>query len=370
MTDDEITHGDDGVVDCWIAEQQSLLLDAVGGLLDVEAGLREVLLDSSHNTMVEGLDGVVNVEAGLAAILPQTSLARRLPVPAASSFRKPASVREVLASVSPGARIALRVRPAVVAGCEALEALDAALTDWQKIRKLVHRLDVVLSGSVMDDFELARTLSGRLQHRAEQICDVLGEAKGFVRHGFDEALDAVLVDIRRTTGELAAVSHLAVEFSSRPRASSRRSFPQARAARRAERESAEQLRQFVDLARVLVDDLSALVRRGDWAVRHLRHECSERVRGIFIRELHFQDFPVLDLAQVRGFLHDFTTADLRTAVLAGVDLGGVRWSVAKTRWPASTDVEDLKARSVESPPGCGIFTVRSGTATTREPVDA
>ncbi|MBD0742939.1 hypothetical protein [Streptomyces sp. CBMA152] len=370
MTGDEITVGDGGVVEGWIVDQQSLLLDAVGGFLDVEAGLREVLLHSSHKTLVEGLDAVVNVEAGLAAILPQTPLARHLPVPVASSSREPASVREVLARVSPGARIALRVRPSVVAGYEALEALDVALTDWQQVHRLVRRLDGVLSGSVVDDFEQARTLSRKLQHRAEQICDVLWEAKGFVRHGFDEALDAVLVDIRRVSGELAGASGLAVEFSSPPRASNRRFFLEARAARRAERERAEQLNQFVDRPRALVDDLSALVRRGDWAVRHLSHECSERVRGIFIHELDVHDFPVLDFAQVKAFLDDFTTADLRTAVLAGVDLDGVRWSVAKTRWPASTDVEDLKARSVASPPGSGIFTIRSGTATICEPVDA
>lgn len=67
---------------------------------------------------------------------------------------------------------------------------------------------------------------------------------------------------------------------------------------------------------------------------------------------------------MRAFLDDFTTSDLRAADLSGLDLGGVRWSESGTRWPATVDVDDLKARSEQE--GGGIRVVRSGTTTMRD----
>ncbi|MDX2936984.1 hypothetical protein [Streptomyces ipomoeae] len=69
-------------------------------------------------------------------------------------------------------------------------------------------------------------------------------------------------------------------------------------------------------------------------------------------------------------MDDFTTADLRTAYLrtvdlTGIDLSGVHWSQYTTQWPSAMDVEDLKTRSAETPPGSGIRVAQSGTATIR-----
>lgn len=54
-------------------EHQRALTDGLDRFLDVEAGLREVLLQSHHDTAVDALENVLDVEAGLAAILPTTS---------------------------------------------------------------------------------------------------------------------------------------------------------------------------------------------------------------------------------------------------------------------------------------------------------
>ncbi|MGW0649415.1 hypothetical protein ACWD4T_11470 [Streptomyces umbrinus] len=367
MTDHDAVYGNDGVLGPWLDGQQSLLLDELGDVLDVEAGLREVLLQSSHDTMVNRLDAVLDVEAGLAAVLPGTGPTEQWPEPAVSLPQAP-TMEQLLSRVSPRVRIALRVHPDVVAGCEALETLETAAPGWRDIQPYVRLLDDALSGREAD-YEAARHFSGKLDRAAERLCHVLEEVKGFLRHGFVESLDEVLLEIRHISRKLADASALAGELASRRGADGGSGIRRAQA-RRAAREAAEHLSEAVNRARRLVDDLGDLVQRGDWAVRHLSAEGPEHMRKVLARRSGLQNFPTLEFAEVRTFLDDFTAADLRTAVLADIDLAGVRWSTATTRWPEAMDVEDLKARSEEIPPGSGIFTVRSGTATIRESVDA
>ncbi|XVV39716.1 hypothetical protein ACQPXT_40620 (plasmid) [Streptomyces sp. CA-100214] len=54
--------------DTWINQAEAQLDE----LLDIEAGLREILLQSDHDERVESLHGAVDEEAGLAAILEPT----------------------------------------------------------------------------------------------------------------------------------------------------------------------------------------------------------------------------------------------------------------------------------------------------------
>ncbi|GAA3089826.1 hypothetical protein [Nonomuraea salmonea] len=56
---------DAGRLDLW----PNALIDELHGLLDIEAGLREVLLHSRHAAQLDGLAEVLDVEAGLGAIL-------------------------------------------------------------------------------------------------------------------------------------------------------------------------------------------------------------------------------------------------------------------------------------------------------------
>lgn len=72
--------------------------------------------------------------------------------------------------------------------------------------------------------------------------------------------------------------------------------------------------------------------------------------------------PAFDTETAEIFLDDFTSSDLRTADLDGVDLTGVRWAEHGTLWPTNVDIDALKARSTETPQGSVIWIVQSGTA--------
>ncbi|MFF0043613.1 SAV_2336 N-terminal domain-related protein [Streptomyces mirabilis] len=67
--------------------------------------------------------------------------------------------------------------------------------------------------------------------------------------------------------------------------------------------------------------------------------------------------PELDEELLHKILDDFTNVDLTNSDLTGIDMVHVRWSPL-TRWPATLDVEELKARSSESAPSSGIYIVR------------
>lgn len=61
----------DRAVEQWIADQHTGLLQGLHASLDVEAGLREIVLHAQYRTTVSGLSADLDVEAGLAAILPR-----------------------------------------------------------------------------------------------------------------------------------------------------------------------------------------------------------------------------------------------------------------------------------------------------------
>jgi hypothetical protein len=126
---------------------------------------------------------------------------------------------------------------------------------------------------------------------------------------------------------------------------------------------------ILDLARVLVLaldrtlflglDLSvdadltvALARAGDLAL--LLDEAASRALGI-------QDLGGVGTALLDGALDDFTRTDLSAADMVGADLVGVRWSPRGTRWPSTTDVEQLRDNSRETTPESGIYVVVRGT---------
>ncbi|GAA3081746.1 hypothetical protein [Streptosporangium carneum] len=132
----------DEPVDRWLDEHQRALEDDLDTVLDVEAGLREVLLQSQHDALVGDLGTVLDVEAGLAAILPVAQPEPRTEEqehPAAKQFNWP---------VSPEDRLALRLNPDVTATFRELNraraldrnrALDRDLTSFYvaKVRKTI-----------------------------------------------------------------------------------------------------------------------------------------------------------------------------------------------------------------------------------------
>ncbi|MGW8882102.1 hypothetical protein ACWGPC_56605, partial [Streptomyces mirabilis] len=89
------------------------LQQALDELLDVEAGLSEVLLHSRHDKAVDDLDVVLDTEAGLAAILPAAETEPVLPAGSVGA-------EEFLHGLSPEALLALRRHPAVRTTSDAL----------------------------------------------------------------------------------------------------------------------------------------------------------------------------------------------------------------------------------------------------------
>lgn len=88
-------HGQ-AVSDC-LARHQHTLSNSLDDVLDIEAGLREILIHSRHDIAVDNLDTVLNTEAGLAAILPTTT-----PEPATpATTHDPVDAEELLRTISP-----------------------------------------------------------------------------------------------------------------------------------------------------------------------------------------------------------------------------------------------------------------------------
>jgi hypothetical protein len=65
-------------------------------------------------------------------------------------------------------------------------------------------------------------------------------------------------------------------------------------------------------------------------------------------------------ALLDGAMDDFTSADLTYASLAGINLTGVRWSLAGTTWPPGTNVRALLARSEQGGPDGVLVLTRRG----------
>lgn len=56
-------------LDEWLAEQHRRMVTDLASILDVEAGLREVMIPTRHADLVSDLGDVLDVEAGLSAIV-------------------------------------------------------------------------------------------------------------------------------------------------------------------------------------------------------------------------------------------------------------------------------------------------------------
>ncbi|WP_455410065.1 hypothetical protein [Streptomyces hiroshimensis] len=377
MTERRRPDSHDEVVDRWLIQCHNALVDGLGTVLDVESGLEEILLQSCHHTLVHDLAAVLDVEGGLAAIVPT---AASLPPTANPEV----SVAQLLRSVSPRIRIALRSHQDVVTACH---ALDRALEVSRLVKPVPDRhLDL--------DRDLASAMDLNL--------GLAGDLVGILVKILDPARDHAH-DLARDRARCLAVAL----NSARDRASDHRDIGNRN----------RDLERALDLARTfaygLADDLSNirvrghdrdLVRARDLA-RALTISCTLAFAFTLASALHHgqglgpafiqaldgvldhahdlvaaclnetwrvigvvlgRDIPDLDEGSLGVFLDDFTESDLRLADLGSVDLAGVRWSMHRTLWPARVDVEDLMSRSEENPAGSGVYVVQSGTATLRD----
>ncbi|MFE2693744.1 hypothetical protein [Streptomyces mirabilis] len=350
-------------VNHWLDQNQRTLDGVLDASLDIEAGLREILLHSRHNTAVDGLNTILDTEAGLAAILP-TAPQRRPDTPSDShdAVDGHLDTEEFLRSMSPAGRIALRNHIIVKAASRPLAGdIDLArkLTraparggsssgpaSQARIRALAHA-DVLAC-------DLARTLHRTLTPSKRYLSRRLAHTLAL---NLDPRLTRNLdrVPDRQLAHELA--SDIADTLAAAP-----------------DRQPSPELELALDIAHTLKLahslDRSPSPDRRD--ARHLADvvvaaRTKEVCRAIG-RALQRKP-PTLGRDSARAFLDDFTTADLSSADLTSIDLRGVRWSQNTTRWPATVDVEALKARSKEAPSGSGIWIVHSGNATIHDFAD-
>ncbi|WP_411107180.1 hypothetical protein [Streptomyces sp. cmx-4-9] len=358
-------------VDQWFDRHGRALADALGDVLDVEAGLREVLVQSRHDEAEGRLEAVLDVEAGLGAIVLAAPPPSFAPSPSPSTGREErgsaphprTAAQEFLHSVSPADRLAARAHPEVTA---AGRALDRAV-------ELIRRPDgghAVLERAV----DLARDLALDLSRARDLDFDIVLSLDPELGRGLRQALEST-----GPLGELGLPG--AAELERDLAIAQDLNLARARGLDTA-RARARDLTRVLDLARLLAVRLvgadSGPAEHADQADRAdqadqaasdlagilvgIRTEQVGRALALVLR----REPPPLDEDAALTFLHDFTAADLRAAELKGVDLGGVHWSEYGTRWPAALDVDELRQRSVEAPAGSHIWVVRWGGAEFRE----
>ncbi|MEU0208343.1 hypothetical protein ABZ235_41205 [Streptomyces canus] len=339
-------------------QHQRALTNWLDTVLDVETGLREILLQSHYETAMDGLDAVLDVETGLAAIVhtsPPPPV--QAPGPMVTSPSR-TSDEYFLQSVSPPLRMALRANTDVAISHQAFDrarnrnralalnlnlnralAFDLAL---DLVRDLAQALARNLDGVL--DSDRCRSLVLVCTPDRARLDDDLHRNRHnrhpTVEHTFHEARSLVC-DVAEDLRALDRV--FAVDLALDRAVDLGRSLDLA-----------------IDLAldRAITLDINAFL--FDFRISEIR-----RSIGLMLgREL-----PPLGMDSLAAFLDDFTTSDLRTADLVGIDLSGVRWSVKGTWWPAAVDIDDLKTRSEETPAGSGIWVVQSGGAHLRDFAD-
>nr|WP_158712982.1 hypothetical protein [Streptomyces flavovirens] len=346
-----IPSGDDDVMGVLRAGNNDLVAQ-LGTTLDVESGLREVLLRSDHSQQVKQLTKTLDIDAGLAAIVPSRS-ETFWSENAMWSLRETESGLEDPFDVAPEVRMALREDLAeaheTLAGAEeATAALRLVVTLAEELRELLSKGSSVVDFSAV--LQTCLNLAGKVGEASTPFVD----------------LTITIRETHHYTVELTTVSSAASDAC--------RALEIARRAphRSAKNSAGLTVRELQRMHTTALDDARRisyiLLDRAllSWrtAIR-IEREKRNSIRRALICRLDNDRFPALTAAGLRAFLDDFMYADLRKADLRGVDLTGVRWSV-QTLWPAELDVNDLRERSVETPLGSGIFVVRSGTARMRQ----
>ncbi|MGW2747076.1 hypothetical protein [Streptomyces sp. NPDC001450] len=340
-------------------EYQHHLIEGLDDILDVEAGLHEVLLQSRYSAAVDDLGTVLAVEAGLKSVLPPMPPPPRPSTPATGPARR--ATEETRWSVTTSDRWALRMNPHVAEAYRALRSDAVIAHDHGSVPGQVRSIALEITHALGRDLELAQnsvleSYSARVRVPDLELERVFERARSLNR--------ALSLDLERGGGNATSARARDLDRARAlvmvlKRAGRYANFTPSLALilRRA-------LDRADDVVRVLELAGSTGGLLGSLIVTIRVTEVARAVGMVLHREP-----PALDGTSVHTFVNDFTTSDLRAVPLDGVDLDGVRWSETGTRWPPVVDVEDLKARSEESPAHSGIWVVRSGTAPMRDFAD-
>ncbi|MET9792095.1 MULTISPECIES: hypothetical protein [Streptomyces] len=342
-------------------QHQLAVVDALKGILDIETGLREILIQSQHDAATDELDTVLDTESGLAAILPPANH----PAPPShpeTQAQPNTPVGGATTSVSAPTRLALRSHHRVASATRVLgrDRSYARELDLSRASTEDRHLPLVMA------LLLARDLSRDLVRALEEVTKSL-DAHRDVEAAYAQEL-ALSRRLARAVVEARDLE--AHELVIHVRTIGRAPF------------LGHGLRQIVGQAHrhnlaLVLSHIKDLDRDLDTALYFVHGQ--ERARdNTFTRALleirTNQVRRALDQAVGRPlpgtedegvieFLNDFTKADLRQATLVDVDLSGILWSEYGTQWPTSLDVEELKRQSEETPPGSKVWIVRADTTT-------
>ncbi|MEU1606073.1 hypothetical protein [Micromonospora matsumotoense] len=307
----------------------------LGGLLDIDAGLREALVSAQYTHTLHDLD--LDIEAGLRAITPPPEAAaapspvphseQPIATPGRSDLQGAVAAR--LMSMDSPSRLTVRSHPAILAFALILEILNAVVTN----RVIDHAFDLGFdSFRVLD---LVRDRDNAL-NRARELVRELARGRSRARSRGREFLGVHTLgwtlDHAREIARTSALDRdLALALASALSGARRLARKVALGLDRdLDHDLACDLDLTLDLTPTPSHDLDldhlAYVRRLDHNLDHARH--------------------------------NFTGADFSDVDLSGVALIGVRWSMA-TRWPsdewraqALLDSRDL---------GDGTYEIRGGS---------
>lgn len=364
----------------WTEQHQEALSEKLDAFLDVEAGLREVLLQSRYDAGVEGMDAVVDVEAGLRDILPS---ARQAPMADAETIAQDEdedgdedeeSGAETASGLSAGDRMRLRGDPEVRSSVRALQlslainrGLHAPLVSFDWRRRVETMLTCVedsflllelAAGAHAKPQDFAQRILGRLHEVSERLRGLhplAQQSTNFAGASYTEGLlSRVLGQSMRAARILLVPSSAATKQQYFSTINFRTIEADLRATRHLlisgalppwiQRVPRGRNRAALEVS---AEDLTASC---TGAARRAIRAVDQRLAGM---PLHTED-------HLRTLLDDFTRADLRGVDLSGVDLEGVRWSEHGTLWPSTVDVEELKSRSQRESGSTSVYIVRTG----------
>ncbi|MFF6957590.1 hypothetical protein [Streptomyces sp. NPDC008317] len=343
-----------------LAEHALALAGDLDAVLDIEAGLSEVLLQSRHAALTQ--DVPLDVDAGLASVLPAPDPDRipGAPPPPAPTTKYapprspnlveamlhvnfPAGMAKFESTLTPAVgRMEVRSQPQIAAGTRAV-ALAQRLADEAGDHR-GRTLDCVdlLVGVLEFGCELAvvghKKLALVLKLAQTRVLDPDGVPHD--RLGADPSVAWLLQQARELGRSLAYTSERGPLYGD------------------------DDLARLADLAYEIADAPGLDQSLAEHATHVLGAVRIDRVWRQFAHRL-----PTRDDRRLALLLDDFTVTDLTSVDLRGADLTAVRWTETGTRWPPGFDLADLRSRSDESPPGSAIYVVRGDSATVSDSVD-
>lgn len=354
-------------LDAWLSRAQVDLDE----LLDIEAGLREILLQSGHDERVDALEPILDEEAGLADILEPADNPLRTP-PSRADHKALESyffcTDDALHAMTPTERMRLRSTPSVSERVEYVELL----------REVYYGLSLAQAGT-------ARQMGAQV---LVQLPPVITKSMSFLeRHGIDnEALsqaDACLANIKMFQAATPSVTaspvfgraaigamrcaldltETAIEYTA---SNTRQQLIESRLFFAAVHlldgvRRARNLLVHHDGASMPTADLEAQLGSVITQAQELLATCVATVHTEIEKHLGRTIQPLAE-SSLRLMLDDFTTADLSDADFKDVDMTGMRWSEHGTQWPATVSTETLKAVSEEEPNSSGIYVIRFGAS--------